>query len=199
MERFTNPKNLNTDDIYKMPLIKVVYIHGLDSKPLPEKLEIMKQAGMDVSSIHINYRENPDSYPELKKLIVDTKTELIIGSSFGGMLGYWLAEELGVACLLFNPAMVYQSIEVNIPQVKENNCPLRLVVLGELDDVIDPVKNKKFFFEKQRQSLTQKVVSCSWLGHSIDFQTFEEMAFWAARNYSIWKLLNAENANLRSL
>ncbi|MEN8120775.1 MAG: YqiA/YcfP family alpha/beta fold hydrolase [Bacteroidota bacterium] len=190
MKRFANPKNLDTDALYKMPKIRAVYIHGLDSEPLPGKMEIMKQAGFDVSAIHINYRENKDAYAELKKLIVEKKTEFIIGSSFGGMLGYWLSEELGISALLFNPAMVYQSVQVDLPKIENLKCPMRIVVLGEQDDVVDPVKNKQFFGSKQRDGLIQKVLSCSWLGHSIDFQTFEEMTFFAVRNYSIWKLMN---------
>ena len=86
--------------------------------------------------------------------------------------------------------MVFQSVQVDLPKIQSFNCPMRIVVLGEQDDVVDPVKNKQFFFSKQRKDLTQKVLSCSWLGHSIDFQTYEEMTFFAVRNYSIWKLMN---------
>ena len=67
---------------------------------------------------------------------------------------------------------------------------MRVVVLGEQDEVLDPGKNKQFFGSKQREGLIQKVLSCSWLGHSIDFQTFEEMVFFAVRNYSIWQIRN---------
>ena len=190
MERFKNPKNLDTDAIYKMPKIKTVYIHGLDSEPNSGKLEIMEHAGLEVSALQLNYRENKSVFTVLKELILDKKVEFIIGSSFGGMLGYWLSEELGIPALLFNPAMVFQSIKVDLPKIGSFNCPMRMVVLGEQDDVVDPVKNKQFFHSKQREGLTQKVLSCSWLGHSIDFQTFEEMTFFAVRNYSIWKLMN---------
>ncbi|RLD83223.1 MAG: hypothetical protein DRJ07_07055 [Bacteroidetes bacterium] len=190
MKKFKPKEKIDTDALYKMPRIKTVYIHGLDSEPLPGKMEIMKQAGLEVSALHLNYRENNNVYTELKELILDKKVEFIIGSSFGGMLGYWLSEELGIPSLLFNPAMVFQSVQVDLPKIQSFNCPMRIVVLGEQDDVVDPVKNKQFFFSKQRKDLTQKVLSCSWLGHSIDFQTYEEMTFFAVRNYSIWKLMN---------
>jgi len=190
MRKFNPNKKIDTDALYKMPKIKAVYIHGLDSEPLPEKLEIMKQAGFEVFALHLNYRENKNVYNELKELILDKKAEFIIGSSFGGMLGYWLSEEMGIPALLFNPAMVYQSVQVTIPKIDNLNCPMRMIILGEQDDVVDPIKNKQFFKEQERERLKQKVLSCSWLGHSIDFQTFEEMCFFAARNYSIWKLMN---------
>lgn len=190
MKKFNPKEKIDTDALYKMPKVKTVYIHGLDSEPLPEKIKIMEQAGFDVSAIKINYRENKDAYSELKKLILDKKAEFIIGSSFGGMLGYWLSEELGIPALLFNPAMVFQSVQVDLPKIESFNCPMRIVVLGEQDDVVDPEKNKQFFHSKLREGLTQKVLLCSWLGHSIDFQTYEEITFFATRNYSIWKLMN---------
>ena len=193
MKRFTNPKNLDTKALYQMPKINTLYIHGLDSSPLPEKISIMEQAGMEVSALHLDYRTNKKVYHELKSLILEKNIEFIIGSSFGGMLAYWLGEELSIPVLLFNPAMVYQSVQVEIPEIKESSCPLRLVVLGEKDNVIDPKKNKIFFNAKERDGLTQKIVTCSWLEHSIDFQTFDEMVFWAVKNYSIWKIVQLSN------
>ena len=172
-----------------MPKIKGLYIHGLDSSPLPEKLAIMEQAGISVSALHINYRENKNAYNELKNEILKKDIEFIIGSSFGGMLAYWLSEEFGISALLFNPAMLYQSVKVNLPQISSYKCPLRLVVIGEKDDVIDPIGNKHFFAQRENDELIQKVIQCSWLGHSIDFQTFDEMISWGVKNFSIWKLL----------
>jgi len=188
MTRFNPNKKIDTDTLYKIPEIKAVYIHGLDSEPKPEKVKIMEQAGFEVSALHLSYRENKNVYTELKEFILDKKAEFIIGSSFGGMLGYWLSEEMGIPALLFNPAIVYQSIQVNIPKIDNLNCPMRMIILGEQDDVVDPIKNKQFFKEQERKGLKQKVLLCSWLGHSIDFQTFEEMCFFAVRNYSIWKI-----------
>jgi hypothetical protein len=104
-----------------------------------------------------------------------------------------LGEDSGVPVLLFNPAMKYQSVQVNIPEINTYKCPLRLVVIGEKDDVINPVENKKFFAQNMRENIKQKVLSCSWLEHSIDLQTFDEMIFWAVKNYGIWKLLQLTN------
>lgn len=193
MKRFTNPQNLDTKAPYQMPKIKALYIHGLDSSPLPEKISIMEQAGMEVSALHLDYRTNKKVYFELKNLISENNIEFIIGSSFGGMLAYWLGEDMGIPVLLFNPAMVYQSVQVEIPVIKEGSCPLRLVVLGEKDNLINPRENKIYFSKKERNGLTQKILVCSWLEHSIDFQTFDEMIFWAVKNFSIWKILQLSN------
>lgn len=191
--QFTNPKNMDTKALYQMPKIHTLYIHGLDSSPVQEKVSIMEQAGLIVSALHINYRQNTKAYYELKQQIQEKNIEFIIGSSLGGMLAYYLGEEFGIPVLLFNPAMVYQSVKLDIPKIFVLKCPFRLVVLGEKDDVINPEKNKIFFKTKERKNLKQKVISCSWLGHSIDFQTFDEMVFWAVKNYGIWKLLQLTN------
>ncbi len=194
MERFKNPNNLDTKALYQMPKINTLYLHGLDSSPLPQKIAIMEQAGLKLTAPQFNYRENQNVYAEIKSLIEKNDIEFIIGSSFGGMLAYWLGEEIGLPVLLFNPAMVYQSVSVKIPEINNFLCPLRMVVIGDQDDLIDPEKNKAFFKAKERNDLNQKVIGCSWLGHSIDFQTFDEMVFWAVKNYGIWKLMNlAEN------
>jgi len=187
------PSKSNFASVFQMPKIKTVYIHGLDSEPRPEKLEIMAQAGLEVSALHIDYRTEKSAYSILKQLVTEKKAELIIGSSLGGMLGFWLSEELGLPCLLFNPAMEFHSIEMNIPKITTQKCPLRIVVLGENDDVVDPLANKKFFTSREHTGLDQKVLMCSWLGHSIDFQTFEEMVFFAARNHSVWKIKSFNN------
>ncbi|MBN1253328.1 MAG: hypothetical protein JXR51_10415 [Bacteroidales bacterium] len=173
-----------------MKSIKTICIHGLDSEAKPEKLEIMKNIGLDVYALHIDYRKNKNAYFDIKSLIIKQKAEFLIGSSFGGMLAYYLSEEFGIPCLLFNPAILYQSIDINIPEIKENHCPLRIVILGQKDNIINPHQNADFFKTKERNNLLQKIISCSWLEHSIDFQTFEEMILLAVNNYKKWKRLN---------
>ncbi|MCF6242919.1 MAG: hypothetical protein L3J74_16445 [Bacteroidales bacterium] len=190
MKRFTNPKNLDTKALYQMPKIKTLYLHGLESNPLPEKNAIMEQAGMKLSAPKLNYYENKSVYSEMKELIKENEIEFIVGSSFGGMLAYWLGEDLGIPVLLFNPAVIKKYDFFEYPQINDFSCPLRMIVIGEKDDVINPQENKSFFMKKERKGLNQKILTCNWLGHSIDFQTFDEMIFWAVKNYGIWKLLN---------
>lgn len=157
-------------------MIKTLYIHGLDSHPVPGKLEIMRGAGLDVTALHLDYRKQDDAYLMLKKEALVKEVQFIVGSSLGGFLGNWLAEELGLPCLLFNPAMNFQSVmNLDIPQLSTLSCPFRLVVLGASDDSVDPVENLEYFKHKEREDLEQRILSCHWLGHQIDFDTFESM------------------------
>lgn len=162
--------------------MRTLYIHGLDSEPVPEKMKIMKKAGLKPYALHLDYRKEPNAYLSLRNHAIEKRAKFIIGSSLGGFLGFYLAEDLGLPCLLFNPAVSHQSIESNRPQLKNLNCPARYVVLGAQDQVLDPVENLSFIRKKDREGLEQKIMVCSWLEHSIDFDTFEEMVRWAALN-----------------
>jgi len=163
----------------KISFMKTLYIHGLESFPVPEKIEIMQKLGLEDTALHLDYFLKPDSFEILKNEAKKNNVEFIIGSSYGGYLGYWLAEDLGLPCLLFNPAMAYKTeLEMNIPEILNLKCPERYVVLGVNDDVVDPLANAKFMKNNDRKNIIQKVISCHWLGHQIDFDTFEMMVKW---------------------
>ena len=160
--------------------MKTLYIHGLDSHPLPEKNKIMKQAGLEVTALHITYREQLGIYETLKETALRKKIEFIVGSSLGGYIGNILAEDLGLPCLLFNPAMQYKDVFYSkMPTIKKPKCPSRYIVLGENDATINPNYTLKVFQEKENQCPFQRIITCHWLGHEIDLQTFEEMVHWA--------------------
>lgn len=159
--------------------MKTLYIHGLDSFPVPEKIKIMEEAGLSVISMHLDYRRQPDAYEILKIEAMEKNTAVLVGSSLGGMLAFWLAEDLGLPCLLFNPAMdIGKDVDLKIPEITKRECPMRYVVLGEYDDSVDPANNLRLFKKWERDDLDQKVLSCHWLGHQIDFDTFGGMVGW---------------------
>lgn len=160
--------------------MKTLYIHGLDSFPVPQKMEILRNAGLETVALHMNYRTDTDIYTNLRDYALGQKVDFIVGSSLGGFLGYWLAEDLGLPCLLFNPAMNYRNkLEPHLPDIPQLRCPSRYVVIGAHDDVVEPTANIRFFRENNRSNCRQRVVVCEWLKHQIDFGTFEEMVYWA--------------------
>ena len=130
----------------------------------------------EVEAQHLNYREEPNAFQILSELIVKRAVTHIIGSSFGGFLGFWLAEKHGLPCLLFNPALAI-SAEMEHEEIS-NNCPARMVVLGEKDDVVDPQVTAGLLREHQGDRCSERVVWCNELGHRIDTDTF-----WEFTNY----------------
>lgn len=168
--------------------MKTLYIHGLDSHPVPEKLEILKSLGLEVVALHIDYRKENGVYQKLKTTIEKEKVEFIVGSSMGGFLAYWLGEDLGLPCLLFNPAMNYMDeLMPHLPEISNRLCPARFVIIGAHDESVDPKENIHFFRRVQRKDCHQRVVVCEWLAHQIDFNTFDEMVGWALKAYSNYK------------
>lgn len=165
--------------------MKTLYIHGLDSFPVPEKKHIMAKAGLDVVALHINYRQKLGVYEILKDAIIQKNVQFIIGSSLGGYLGLRLADDMGLPCLLFNPAINLKKkiFYFRVPEIKHPKCQARYVVLGAKDDIIDARKSQVFLQKSKSDSVHQQIVICEWLGHQIDLFTFDEMVNWAL--YSI--------------
>jgi len=121
-------------------------------------------------------------------LTLRKKVKFIIGSSLGGYLGYWLAEDLGLPCLLFNPAMNYDDVFYSkIPTIEDPKCPARYIVLGARDKTLKPKDTLKFLKANQREDLIQQTITCEWLGHQIDFKTFDQMVSWAVYSVKLKK------------
>lgn len=168
--------------------MRTLYLHGLDSHPHPEKNEVMRKAGLELTALHINYREKLGVYETMKDTALRKKVEFIIGSSLGGYIGNILAEDLGLPCLLFNPAMHYTDVFYSrMPVVEEKKCPARYIVLGHNDPTINPLYTQHVFEAANLETVDQRMLTCHWLGHEIDVRSFAEMVQWALYNLNLKK------------
>ncbi len=158
--------------------MRILYIHGLDSRPNPERISSLESNGHQVFALHLDYRTEPSSYLKLKQYAKGEQVEFIVGSSLGGLMGFWLGEELGLPCLLFNPAVYFGRENANIQLENRIGCPRRWVVIGEKDEVVDPQISYQYFEDIAPQSQAQRVIRCQWLGHQIDPDTFREVQRW---------------------
>jgi uncharacterized protein len=160
-------------------IMRTLYIHGLDSSPKSEKIQILTDNKLVVSALLLDYRKEKQVYEKIRKAAIDMDSEFIIGSSLGGYLGYWLSQDLKIPCLLFNPAIHYEAnFGWMIPQIEEKGCPIRLVALGANDDIVDSDRNWNYF-NQLNDGAKQKVIKCNWLSHEIDLDTFAEIVNWA--------------------
>jgi predicted esterase YcpF (UPF0227 family) len=157
--------------------LKIIYIHGLDSEPKPAKIDALREISQEVSALHIDYRENPDAFWVLQSYIQREGIEFLVGSSYGGMLAYYLAAELKLPALLFNPALHSMSLQPELPKnISTHEKPL-YVVLGANDQTIRPNFTLEFF--RKNKIKNARIVTCHHLAHKIDVQTFKEMSRWA--------------------
>ena len=171
-----------------MSKIKTLYLHGLDSLPVSQKNEMMEKVGFEVFAPKIDYRIEKNNYQNLRQKIIERKIEFLIGSSLGGYISFWLGEDLGLPCLLYNPAMTYSNqLDAYIPEIALGKCPARFIVIGNRDEVVDPNENLNFFRQLNIDNCYQRIIVCEWLAHQIDFQSFEELIAWAATSYRVFK------------
>ena len=168
--------------------MKTLYIHGFDSFPVPEKIEILRNAGLEVIAPLIDWRNHPDVYQFLKNVVITENIQFLVDSSLGGFAAFWLAEDLGLPCLLFNPAMSFGDLfKKHLPKISNSLCPARFVVIGAKDETVNPAENRKFFENLNPENCHQRVIICEWLQHQIDFVTFEETVGWALKSYENYR------------
>ena len=154
--------------------MKTLYIHGLDSFPVPEKIDILKKQGLNTVALHIDYRNNKDVFEILLQFAIEHKIELVVGSSLGGYLAFWIGAKLKVPQILYNPAIHYEkNFGWEIPEISIPTNIFRCIILGDKDGIVNPELNYSYF-NKQLKSDYTKMIRCSWLGHKIDLCTFEE-------------------------
>ncbi|MDX2286717.1 MAG: YqiA/YcfP family alpha/beta fold hydrolase [Bacteroidia bacterium] len=157
--------------------MQIIYIHGLDSRPYPDRTDPLRAAGHQVLALHLDYRRQPDTYALLHAAAARSGAEFVIGSSLGGFLGFWLSEEAGLPCLLFNPAMQVPLQAARIPRIRAGACPARWVMLGAEDAVVDPQYSLQLFQHTYRAP-QQQVELRAGLGHQIDPATYLAALRW---------------------
>lgn len=150
--------------------MNILYIHGLDSSPKPEKIELLKQYGSAVG-LHLDYKKEENPFKLLNDTILNENISHIVGSSLGGFLGFWLGEKNSLPCLLFNPALGMRSIDVQVER-NYNKCPKRLIVLGEQDDVVLPYHTIEFLRPFSRKKTQQEIIIDSTMEHRISDENF---------------------------
>lgn len=130
--------------------MKTLYLHGLHATPSEEKTAILKdEFGLEVIAPEIDYEKHAgslDLFDYLAGLIEKEKIRIIIGSSFGGYMGFHLSEFCQIPGYLFNPALSGKSLQV--PVRMERSDIKKFIIIGKHDEIIDPEKTKEYVWKK---------------------------------------------------
>ncbi len=153
---------------------KFLYLHGLDSKPNPEKIGFVEnQFGLEAVAPKLDYYKHFDTthiYDFLAETIDRKRIRMIIGSSMGGYFGFYLSEAKNIPAFLLNPALTIRSIQIPVRKPIFSNSR-KFVLLGERDDVI-PHKDTIEFLESNGYTETNFVIKS--IGHAVTGEEFAE-------------------------
>lgn len=119
---------------------KLLILHGYESSHNPPRVEILRDLGFKVFAEKIDYDSRSSAiFNKYLNLIREEKIDLIVGSSMGGYLGFYLAKATGVPAIVFNPALIETSSGAPKPIVNVNGSqkPKIIVVTGLEDDVVN--------------------------------------------------------------
>ncbi|MCM4159835.1 hypothetical protein FHG64_05170 [Antarcticibacterium flavum] len=152
--------------------MKIVYIHGLDSKLSPEKREILKKFG-EVISPEVNYYQNPGAIATILQQLEGKGPDVIIGSSMGGFAAYYVSISLHKPALMFNPALAERTVEQEVPEAKIEQKQLKQFLLGAIDDVVNPGETLKFIAEAYNEHTDFHLHILPGLTHNIPLDVFE--------------------------
>jgi len=145
--------------------MKVLYLHGLESPQGGAKVEFLSANAM-VHAPAMDYFKTNWSIDKLIDLVDSCNPDLIIGSSMGGYLADIIGSFTGIEVLLFNPALHSRSfIDFNLTYGKEGY--KRTIVLGENDDVINPIRTKELVGD------TANIIDIAGMGHRTDLNVFK--------------------------
>ncbi len=153
--------------------MNILYIHGLNGSLSEEKRAILQTYGT-VKSPSINYELDDDSIENLKKQFQDKDVDVIIGSSMGGFVGYYLSIALKKPSLLFNPALVSRSVFQRVPDYSNPDRSYKRLVLGAKDEVVDPCGILQYVAKTIKDNTDYHISLRQDLAHRIPLEIFKE-------------------------
>ena len=160
---------------------KAIYIHGFQSSPRQDKLDVLHKYFDEVFAPEIDWEDEDERvglYKSLSAIIKKQDITHIIGSSMGGQMAFYLATNLNKRGLCFNPAFNHR-YDMNYPTNKNYDGKID-IILGDKDDTVDPKKTISFLDTEGYKKDSIEIESLN-ISHSIDLNVFE---------YGVKKLIN---------
>ncbi|WP_424494943.1 YqiA/YcfP family alpha/beta fold hydrolase [Salinimicrobium sp. GXAS 041] len=153
--------------------MKILYLHGLDSKLSVEKRSILGNVGT-VLAPDLNYYEDKNAIETILEMYEEDEIDVVIGSSMGGFAGYYVANRLSCPALLFNPALKKRSVAQTVPLEKTQNSSMQQFVIGQQDEVVNPTDTLAFLGGSFNLGTHFHLHLVPGLGHRIPEEIFNE-------------------------
>ena len=153
--------------------MNILYLHGLKGSLSPEKRIVLEQYG-EVFSPTIDYEKESNVISGISASFNLHDIDIVIGSSMGGFTGYYVSNQYQCPALLFNPALAERSVYQEIPEIEHKKSSLKQIVLGALDDVVNPVEIFQFLGNTIAFNPEYNIHLRNNLAHRIPIEIFKE-------------------------
>ena len=149
--------------------MKILYLHGYKAKPNYERIDYLKSLGHVVMAPHIDYDEEPEVLLELLELNYD----MVVGSSLGAYMAFYISDYKSVPCVCFNPPLFRElKIEMKLPENWDYESIIpqyKDIVVGGKDDVVNAIDTINWLVENRP---TANVHVLDDMTHSIKMDEF---------------------------
>lgn len=149
---------------------KVLYLHGLNSSLHQDRREVLEKYGLEIFAPQVDYEGNPNA---LQELLDSYEVDLVVGSSAGGLGGYYFSGVKQLPALLFNPALPFRHYMKYIPDLPRRTKFLQ-IVLGARDEDVPPQKSFDFLTREFDKEVPMEIHWQNRLEHRIPIDVFEQ-------------------------
>lgn len=151
--------------------MNILYIHGLESKLSLEKRIILEEFG-NVIAPNLDYFNYENTIQEVFDSYQNQSIDVIIGSSMGGFVGFYLSQMMQKQAFLFNPALKERPVIQIIPADFDYKVTDITILLGEKDDVVPNEKTYDFLRTHVMKSKPTILIN-SEMGHGVPISVFK--------------------------
>jgi len=154
--------------------MKILYLHGYKTKPNHQRIGYLQELGHEVVAPYIKYGKQPNILLEL----LEDDYDMVIGSSLGAYMGFYLSSYKSISCVAFNPPLTKELIiNINTPENwnYEGIEPKTIdIILGLKDKVVNPLETLELLtFDSTLQKVNIHVYAD--MTHIIQFNEFKEV------------------------
>jgi hypothetical protein len=151
---------------------KVLYLHGLDSYPKEDRLEILNSEFGKVFSPKIDWRnkeERTKLFSKFCDLIKSNNITNVVGSSMGGQMAFYLSLYCNIDGLCFNPAFNYMYNDLGF-EIGDKFTKKIIIKLGEHDNVISHERSIDFISQFEGD-ISYEILD---MGHDVNIEVFRD-------------------------
>lgn len=159
--------------------MRILYIHGLESvEPLSLEKRTVLEAYGTVVAPQFDYFNEPNHFNKLLLQYIPEDFDVLIGSSMGGYMAYYLSLIWNKPCLVFNPALPGRPVVQHMPeQIPTERKSLIQIVLGAQDNVVDPAYNLVYLSKHIKENDVLRIHIRNGMEHRVSVAVLkEEMA-----------------------